>query len=226
MSWVIGNRRIANTYLLDVDEINDVFLPFTNELTALNEHNWTDGAFEAIVVNSLAEPDFAIQAHQIIHEREWESPGTTGISVPQATRWSAIPGTTQTFNSSGGKALIIYSFQLGTGTYLQDQSGLNFCIEVDGTPMLDGLLGTGDVQNDRIDKGIGAIFSGSGSAITGTYGSSPSFKSRAMPLRVQVLANLSPGRHTVRLLARNLFTDDSAYQFICNCEGIVLDMWA
>ena len=227
VSWVIGNRRIANTYLLDVDEINDVFSPWTNELTALNEHNWTDGALEGIVTNSLADSDFAIEMHQVIREREWESPGTTGVSIPQSTRWSTVPGTSHTFNSNGGKALIIYSFQLGTGTILQDQSGLNFCIEVDGTPMLNSLLGTGDLQNDRIDKGISAIFSsGASTAITGTYGSSPSFKSRAMAIRVQLITDITPGRHTVRLLARNLFTDDTAYQFICNCELIVIDAWA
>jgi len=224
MSWVIVPKRIANTYLLDVDEINDVLGVFSNELVKLNEHNWTDGAFEDIVVNDLAAPSFAITCHQDINEREWTSPGSTGVAIPQATRWSAVPGTSIAFQSSGGKALVIYSFQLGTGTYAQDQSGLNFCIEVDGTPMLNALLGTGDHQNDDIDKGVNVVYGGGG--VTGTYGSSPSFKSRAMPIRVQAIVQLPPGRRVVRLLARNLFTDDTAYQFICNCEGIVIDAWA
>lgn len=215
VSWVIGNRRLSNTYLLDVDEINDVFSPWSNELVSLNEHNWTDQAFEDIVNNDLAAPDFALSIYQDISERNF----TSGVQIAQSTRWINVPNSSITFSSDGGKALIIYSFQLVMQTYYADQSGLNFCIEVDGTPMLNGMLGSGDLQNDVVDQGF-AIF------YLTSVGSSPSFKSLGMPLRVQVLADLAPGRHEVRLLARNLYTGTTDNQFVCNCEGIVIDMWA
>lgn len=223
MGWIVGSKRLANTYFLDVDEINDVFRPWTDALSDLNEHNWSESAFEQIVENDLAEPGFAIVTHSVITEREWDPVPGSGVSVRQSTAWTVVPDSEIEFQSAGGSLLIIYSFAFISGTLGQDQSGLNFAIEVDGVPLFDSLLGTGDLSNDFVDKGV-SVTGGAG-GWTATYGSSPSFKSRALPLRCQTVFKCQPGKHTVKLLARNLYTDAEAYQWIANCEGIVLDMW-
>jgi hypothetical protein len=230
MSWVIAPRKLTVSSLLDLEDVNDIFSAFGDELCGnLNEHNWSDGAFNDIWLAGKAAASFAITAYSEVQRVDPHAAVGSLTEIPQGTRWVAVPGTEQTIKSQGGKALLIYSFQatlnVGTGAY--SQSGLNFCIEVDGVPMLEALLGGGDLSNDALDRGFNVVASGgSGSGFTISYGGSPSFRASQVPLLAKCVANFSPGYHTIRLLARNLFTTRDVYQYISSFELIALDMWA
>lgn len=229
MSWVVEKHKILNSYLLDLDEMNDLLSVYADEAMNLNEHNWTDTTMKLIVVANKAAPDFCLTVAHTRRERSHRTPAS-GREIVQSTSWVFVGATAVTWDSGGGKALVILTGQLHVGVLgsvlYNGQTGLNFAIELDGVVHTEALIGTGDPANDYIDSGTGVLpTGGTSTGFTLGLGSSPSFYS-AHPFVAKAVLNVSPGRHQVRLVARNLQMATASYQFITNYEGIVLDMWA
>jgi hypothetical protein len=227
MSWVVDKHKLLNNYFLDVDEISEVFSVYSDESVNLNEHNWLYNVMEDVVVAGKAEPDFCMVVAHTRRARSHRDITGEGKRIVQSTAWVPIENGVVNWDSGGGKAVVIITGQLHLNVGSLDQSGLNLAIEVDGTVHTEGLIGTGDQANDYVDSGLNVLAtSGGGSGFTLGYGSSPSLRALDYPFLVKVMLNLSPGRHTARLVTRNLFMNSTVYQYVTNYEAIVLDLWS
>lgn len=230
MSWAFPKEKFATGYILDSDDYNQNFLSYTQQINGgLNEHNWVDSAMNRMLEFGLVEDDVIARVFSEKTKKDPLSAVATHFEVPQATRWNRVTGTAVTFTSRGGLVWVIASFQCKLQNTPNDQSGLNFALEMDGMTSMGSLLGTGDGSNDYMDRGAGVIESGgipAGTTPTYIYGSSPSVRARFAPIVVDGLFRVTPGEHTAYLVARNLFTAPAVYQYISQREMIAIDMWA
>lgn len=233
MSFVIAKRKLASTYVFDMDDANDVLQPYADAMNGgLNEHNWTNGAFEAIVTNGLAQADFAIGTVDDITAIDPHVAVGSQTLIAQSTSWTPVDcnGAEVDWDSDGGKSLVTFSFQMKQlpGLLIR-YSGLVFAIEVDGVIQNAGLLGTGDM-NDAFDALASPLGAGAIPVATDMgfmYNSSPSIRASMTPVTVSVAVTLLPGKHIARLMTRNLYAaSGGTYQYMSNCEGYVLDLWA
>lgn len=216
---------IAST-VVDVRQVNRLVQGWANEVNGnLNEHNFVDDFGANAVANDMAEADVAARLFSKKKKIDPHAATATMFKIPHSTRWSPVDDSGGTFVSRGGQCLVFISFQLHCPTVPSNQSGTNYCIELDGVPMMDTLLGTGDQSNDFLDTAFGATVSGG--QVEFDYGTSPSFRAEQEKHRVTGLFNLTPGEHTIRLLVRNLFTITATPpQYISQREAIFLDLWA
>lgn len=232
MSWAYAKHRFNYTWTLDPSEWNDNIVSFASEMNGnLGEQNWlsVNGGvpfMKQAINDGKAEDDAVARSTGVLYASDPHGFTAYMSEVKQNTRWTPVEGyTIGPFTSRGGLALIVFSFQMHCDVIPAACSGMNFGIEVDGRVFMGSLLGTGDQSNDFLDAAFGATVAGS--EVTFDFGSSPSFRAYQEPKMVRLLTYLVPGQHTIRLVARNLFTVTAAVnQYITNGEGFVIDHWA
>lgn len=223
MSWQFQRHAWSTSYLLDCEEWNDNVAAFVGETDGnLNEHNFENRMLALPVSESrgaagvgYASDGIGVQTSVAVFGSGFLAGGRV---LAQSEAWKTV-GTELPFVSRGGKVCVIISFQMGMQVTLTLQSGLNFCVGLDGAPVMSSLLGTGDQGNDFLDGGAG------GSVPVYSFGTSPSFRARHTAHQVTAVFEVSPGEHTVTLLYRNLFAVSACVQNMDNCEIIVLDGW-
>lgn len=225
MAWAYPVEKFVSSYVLDMEDFNTNLAVFADEADGnLNEHNWSINALAYLMtVSKTVANDIAMRFYDT--QTALAPMGALGTltQLQHNTRWVPIDGMSKTFASPGGVIMVIASFQLRCTGFPAGQSGLNFILEVDGVPQANSLLGTGDQSNEYIDSSVGT----SGGTIALTFGTSPSFKAEHEPKMIKGHYRLEPGEHTVRVLARNLFTITAPIaQFVSQRELIILHMWA
>lgn len=217
MSWAFPVEKIASGYVLDMDDFNANMAAWAAETDGnLNEHNFQAAATLVNLMDQAAD-NIAIR---VLHHQEIESPtGSGGFDIPHQVNWSPVEDMDVTFASPGGDVLVFWSFQMNnpTGGGGDHESGVVFCLELDGAPMMNSLLGSGDGSNDY-SRAVGGDYD---------FDTSPSFRSAAHAYEVVGEFRLTPGLHRIRGLARNLFTIESAAptQTITQRELIILHLW-
>lgn len=229
MSWAYPQHRHAGTYVLDNEEYNDNIAVFAAEVDGnLNEHNYEEGILATAISTGRCAEDMVLRVYNDKRPRDPQDYLATGLEIPQASRWTRVDGTNESFVSRGGKILVVVSFQCHMDANNLTQCGLNFAIELDGQVMASSLLGTGDESNDFIDGGAGFDIEDTTQVpvFVLNYGTSPSFRAIQTPHRVVGVFHVEPGEHEVWLVARNLRTVEECDQWITNCETIVLDGWS
>lgn len=219
MSWAFPREKFASSYVLDCDDFNANVAAWAAETDGnLNEHNFVAGT---TLADSMDQASDGI-AMKILHGKVEVSPtdsgGTLGFAVPHTQNWTPIEDCDVEFSTVGESVMVIYSFQLNNpgGTHA---SGLIFCIEVDGAAQMNSLLGTGDETNDYTNPADSADQEYN-------FDTSPSCRSSAHGYMVKGTYRLAPGRHTARLLARNLYlVNDQVSQQISQREIIIIKGW-
>lgn len=225
--WAVPRHGLYTGDVLDVRDLNDNFSPFVWAASQFGEANWASNTCRDAMNNGLAEYDLAIDMG-FIDKGKIDPHGSGGTDIPQSMNWELISGSRRTFESRGGPTLMVYSFQISnapaSATPSSEQTGLMFCIAVDGAPQPQSLLGSGDLANDVRSKP--SFRNGSAVANT-TFGTGPAVKSEQYGLRVSMIADLSPGRHVMELRARNLdTTDNSSDQECTQLIGYHMGFWA
>lgn len=226
MSWVWPRYTLTSGFVVDVDEFNENMSLYASEMNGgLNEQNFQQGIMADIIAAGACETDIMARTYAKQTKVDPHAAVSSMEAVPHGTRWVGISASEKSIVSRGGPALVIISFQIHCPTIPSGMSGLNFAVEVDGAISANTLLGTGDQSNDYLDTAYGATVGGG--EVQYDYGTSPSFLGAQEPKQVVGTVYLTPGPHTIRLAARNLFTVQAAQaQYISQCETIVLELWA
>lgn len=221
MSWKYGPFTVSTREVVDVDTINESLLAIIEEVTGeLNEHNFAEDAFAGVDRTILAE-DIGLRLHHEFQEANPNDPPTAAANtpnvVPVSTRWQAVdPTMTKTVTTKGGKLWIMASFQCRTNaTY-----GALFAIEINGVVLGDSLIGSGDIDNDRLDQPSG----GGVAPFTFNLGSVPCvWLPNAGALVIEAVVTVSPGQYIIRPVMRNPRLGDNDDQEVSNRELIVLE---
>ena len=222
MAWYFPPNQFIASEVLDIDDFNGNLAAVHRELGGeLNEQNFTTACLKDAEAKWAT--DIALEFSLTRTERDPHDLAAV-VSVPVTMTWTPVD--TRTVGATiGGKALIIYSLQMTNPTAATRQPGQNFCIEVDGTPYLDSLIGSGDQTNDWIEHGA-FKFEGAG-GVSADQATGPGFKGDYRPYVCELVTYLPPGDHTVRLLSRNIDTcDGTIYQKVASVEGIVMLMYS
>ena len=229
MGWFFPRHRFDTSYIVDLDDFNDNLALAAHESAFLNESNWAVDALQAIQDAGDAAHDIAVTIHKHVVRSD---PHAGAVSVPQSLSWVEVSNTEKSFESRGGVIEVDISFQINnepTNTSSK-QTGLMFCISLDGTPQMASLIGSGDLGNDqkerptsRYDGSTGAF----GSVAATYYGTGPAIKAQQIGLVCQLSTPVEPGRHTVALMARNLALDNVGIrQYVSQRVVTVKDFWA
>lgn len=226
MSWAFPPSKFSTAYVLDQEVFNDGVLAFSTETDGnLNEQNFAINTLaDAMSASpSQTEDDIGMRIFQAATEVNPHAATSSMFKIPQFTRWSVVDGSKIEFTSPGGKIFVIIDLQLHCPLVADESCGTNYCIELDGAPQMNSLLGTGDISNEFIDTGlsVGAFDA------EFNYGTSPAMRATQKKLQVKGSYTIAPGVHTVRLLVRNLVAVAAApSQFISQHETIILHLWA
>lgn len=224
--WTLPRKRHSAGYVLDLVEFNANMTQFANEVDGgLNEHNFATGAIDRFfgAAGTLYDEDIGISIHFLKpNVLDPHLAVANLITLPHSTSWNPVAGVLKTFVSHGGTALVLIPFQITCPAPAAMQSGLNFAIGFDGAVQMQSLLGSGDLSNDFKDPGEGVTVAGS--QVSFDYGTSPSVRAVQMKLMVSGLIRIPPGRHTIQLYSRNLFTvSGTPSQYLSQHEIIVIE---
>lgn len=224
MAWKYPKYDIASGYVIDVDPINDNFLPIVNEQSgALDEHNIAanvDGVESGVLRRKLA-LDAAFTLH---HSEKTASPtdytnktGWLKISPSDDWQsWSSTTGTRLEFVSTGTTMWACASFQLicgfdatapgaSTSDY-QKGFGFNIALRLDGVIVYDSLLGSGDSSNEfyRGYNNRGGMLAPSAAKDLAIPQCGGGITGARLPITVDAVIDISPGEHTLELVVMNI----------------------
>lgn len=221
MSWRFPPEKPKTYWTLDPDQISHNMHAFAEEVGGrLNEHNWTADALPSVLASNWSP---RIGGHWW-HDRVDTAPTPGGgLDLDPTTRWASIGNLTETVQTRGGVFLVIFSGQVNndSGAGIK-QPGLQFAILVNGQPMHDSLVGSGDMSNDMIDAGAGQL-----SAVAPVYnydGTGPAVRSEAQAMTVSWQGYLPPGQYEITAGYRNVSTtNQTIFQEVCCRELIILE---
>jgi hypothetical protein len=222
-------EQILASDCVDFDVINAALQAAHSEVSGeLNEQNWTGSVLTLTWGNSgipptvlSVEPGFAVVAH---HMDEDSDPfGGPLYSILKSVSWRPVERAELEFDSFGGVVHIVASWQARHLSAATRTNGLMYCFEIDGNPIPDAMIGSGDLTNDLVQSGI--VFTGSIS--TGDYATGPGFIAKHFPFSLELMTTLAPGHHVIKLLARVLEADTSttATHSVGTVEMYALEMW-
>lgn len=229
MSWEIPRHPIVVREIVDSEDLNDNISAMASEASRLSESNWTSGTLQAASDTGLVATDVGLRIYPLI--RTSDPHGAGGIEVPQSLAWETISESSQTFESRGGVVHSICSFQLANNPTDDDskQTGLMFCLTLNGAPQYSSLIGSGDLSNDQKERPLLRydLTTGSFDAVPSDYyGTGPAVKAIQHGLTIQLSVRVSPGQHTIALACRNLSLDTLTIgQEITQITHIIRDMW-
>ena len=234
MAWRYPRYDIKSGYVLDIDPINENFLPYIEESSgALNEHNF-DSDEPTLTRSQLAE-DVAFTLH---HSAPPKTAMPSPLDYSDKNNWVTLPnnsdwqtsdkaGMALTLVAKGGTVWICGSLQLICGTgdipgidngavdvtamradaYIW-QKGFGFLValKVDGVTINESLLGSGDSGNEfyRGYKNLGLLYK----VISSDHLSGPQagggLSGARLPCSIDAVVELSPGPHTIEIAVLNI----------------------
>ncbi len=223
MSWKFGPFTVSTRDVVDVGTINESLLSVIEEVTGeLNEHNFAENAFDNSDRGKLAE-DIGFRVHHAYQEADPNHPSgaTTAVDTPNvlpvSTRWQAVdPTLVKTVTTKGGKLWVMASFQCRINATF----GALFAIEINGTILGDSLIGTGDIDNDRLAQASGGV-----APFSFTFGPVPCiWLPDAGAIVIEAVVPVSPGQYVIRPVIRNPRLGTEVVQDVSNRELIVVEM--
>ncbi len=225
MSYIFPKTLFRTGTVLDWLEFDEQVGIFAQEINGhLNEHNLDEMIGHGLRTAGKLAENVAIRvfsnSNAVDHLIE-----ANLFQIPPGENWTAVTTCDVNPGGPGGKLFVTYSFQVmfDDTTIVSPQGpGLQFCIELDGAPQLSTLLGSGDFSNDRHNGDTVA----SSQIPVNAGGSIRAFASAHC---VEGLFTVDSGRHTVRLLARNPYSHNSAtrqHHYVGNVECIAMHLWA
>jgi len=245
MAWKYPKYDIASGYVIDVDPINDNFLPVVNEHSgAIGEHNLS-AASSGITRAKLA-TDAAFTLH---HSTKEASPTDYGkkdgwLKISPSDDWQAYPnadGVRLEFVSTGTTMWACASLQLicgynGTGqnvafTDYQKGFGFNVALRLDGVIVYDSLLGSGDTSNEfyRAFKNRGGVLAPSAAKDLAIPQCGGGLAGARLPVTVDAVIDISPGEHVLEVVVMNIrgqsrSTATDRFCYIATREIFALEM--
>ena len=199
MSWKFPKHRPRSGEVLSASDMNENFLAPFDELSGeLNEHNFVSGFASA--QGARLQVDAGLTTTTIGYRANPALGPTLGGNVPLdfTDQWSPIKAAgapsdlplAVSFTSAGGVLWIIASFQ--TQLTMNGGMGYNFALELDGSILYESLFGGGDLSNDVLLSAT--PYTSNGPAVEGAF----------IPVVLEARTPVSPGNHTVRVVARTL----------------------
>mgnify|MGYP003656733066 FL=1 len=182
MAWRYPIYAIKDSYVVDIDPINENFLCFTSEIAGyLNEHNFdSDDPSNRIPRSKLKENAAFILHHSFLEKRD----GGIGASslyynsytnapnddewmkIKSVDGWQSFPeksasptsdGVRLEFVAKGGTTWLSASFQVWAAATeriaAQKGFGFLFALRLDGTILPDTILGSGDTGQEWMKQG-------------------------------------------------------------------------
>jgi hypothetical protein len=227
MAWAWPLESFDNGRILDNEEFNANLAAYCAELDGnLSEHNFAQNTLgnhaEFHDATGGCADDIGIRLYQVYNEEDPHSATSTHTLVPQGTSWRPVPGISQDIVTTGGKLFVFCSFQIqSTKPHVDRAPPINFCLGVDGQPMMDTILGTGDSTNEA------GGHPNTGDTPIIDIATAPGFRGQQEAFVLQGAFDIEPGARSVQLFSRHLFQgQNDATHYISQHELIVLFLWA
>jgi hypothetical protein len=237
MSTIYPERRIRNTQVIDVEDLNRNILPFVEAAEGrLGEHNFVAAAISPSVDDRAklsANAGFHVRKELVDVDHSTINNGTAATAaanaraadafeIPRTGTWTEVDDLTMDFDTPGSQALIsarvLYwnTTDENTATagvaYAADDPGLMIAIRVDGNLISESIMGSAELGNDTVNSGNspGAV----------ACGQDP------LPIATGTSEMLTAGRHTITLVCRLAGPQDDPdeYHFLLTRELNVLEI--
>mgnify|MGYP003641537633 FL=1 len=154
MAWKYPEHYLEANSPIDMDEVNEDFLSFSQEAGRLNEHNWVQGAVpDREDVSLLAVYRFgkeqttvamSLDSGTYVAAWNYASPAADWFPVVPSLHWQVVISKTVTTDSS--PVYFGASFQQ-IGRYIM-RTGPQYALRVDGVVIPETMTMTGDASND------------------------------------------------------------------------------
>ena len=221
MAWRYPPQHIGPNYVADTSPINEALTAVVGESTGmLNEHNFdspsTDTNPESCLLSRLNLVDEAAfrlhyaTASTLPDPANYKKVGWVEIDSVDGWQTFSDDGCTLEFTAYGGLAWLNASFNVHCGndvrTNVQKGYGYNFAIELDGIIVYESLLGSGDSTSEFYNGPNGRAARTTMSKTTQwvTPQCGGGISAARIPVVVDAIVNLPPGRHTVRIAVMNI----------------------
>ena len=234
MSWKYPKFPLKDTYVIDIDPINENFLSVVEETSSyLNEHNFKSwNSADLLFARADLPKDIGMR---LIYSRE---EGTDPTNV-DGTNWSrftpldfyqtkAKKGFSLNARFRGGKVWICGSFTLHTHPVprtlyphmnsdarsnstngKQKGFGFNVAIEVDGAIIGESLVGSGDLTiENNVNKSVVVDDSTAPVPITFFPVGGGGINGAMNSVVVDAVIDLSPGPHTIRIAIMDILASN------------------
>jgi hypothetical protein len=229
LAWYFPPEQLVASDCVDFDVINAALQGVHSEVSGeLNEQNWaassltntwgTSGSPPSLLA---VEPGFAIVAHHV--DEDTDPFGGPLFELQKSTSWRPVDRAEITFDGFGGMVHIVASWQCRHSSLTSRTNGFMYCFEIDGNPVPDAMIGSGDLTNDLVQSGI--VFTGT--ITTNDYATGPGFAAAHIGYSLELMTHLAPGRHVIRLVSRALETDTgtSVVHSVGTVELYALELW-
>jgi hypothetical protein len=227
VAWYYAPDPIVASEALDMDAINAALQAAHSEVSGeLNEQNWAQDTLQSAMAGALSfwrvDPSFAIITHHTFDEADPFAGPTQALQ--KKTTWTPVVGAELTFDTAGGDVHVVASWQCSHSSSNATSTGFMYCFEVDGNPMVDSMIGSGDLNNDMVRQGVS---SGGSFTTFNVYTTSPGFMSRKVGFSLELITYLKPGQHVIRLVSRMVDPDNAApNNLTTQVEMYALDLWS
>jgi hypothetical protein len=229
VAWYFPPEQIIASDCVDFDIVNAALQAVHSEMSGeLNEHNWNDGSLSntwgtagSPPASLKIEPGFAIIAHNF--DRNIDPFGVAvNVALERSSSWRPVPGAKVEFDGFGGLVHIVASWQCRHASTTSRSHGFMYCFEIDGNPVPDAMIGSGDLTNDLVQSGI--VFTGS--IPTGDYSTEPAFIASHIGYSLELMTALAPGRHVIKLVSRTIESDSVAsINNVTTVSMYALELW-
>tara|TARA_R110000824_G_scaffold38976_7_gene118463 strand:- start:2133 stop:2900 length:768 start_codon:yes stop_codon:yes gene_type:complete len=253
MAWRYPKYDVKSGYVIDIDPINENFLPFVEESSgALNENNFDSD--QATLTRSQLAEDVAFTLHHAVPARS-AMPSPTDytnknnwVTLPNNSDWqtSTKAGMVLNLVAKGGTVWICGSLQIICGTgdlpgisgsdttnVYSWQKGFGFLValKVDGVTINESLLGSGDTTNEyyRGYKNQGMVEQVTDlDQISGPVAGGGLSGAR-LPCSIDAVVELSPGPHRIEIAVLNIRASMKSSKtdnnsYVANRELFALEM--
>lgn len=216
--------------MLDLDVINSTLQALQSEFSGeLNEHNFSADTLresidpsDVLILGQRVEDGFAIVAHQVAEERNPFIAGSREL-MAKSTSWEPLNGAEIEFDGFGGNVWLVASWQTHHSAAIRT-SGFMYAFEIDGNVYPDAMIGSGDTGNDLWRQGV--VPSGFSVPTANDWETGPAFVAIACPYVLELVTYLPPGRHTIKLVARQLEVDNlSSSHSVSQVELNAFELW-
>jgi len=234
MSWKYPKFPLKDTYVIDIDPINENFLSVVEETSSyLNEHNFKSwNSADLLFARAALPKDIGMR---LIYSRE-QGTDPTNLDGTNWTKFRALDfyqtksktGFSLSARFRGGKVWICGSFTLHTHPvprtlypYLnsgavtdstnarQKGFGFNVAIEVDGAIIGESLVGSGDLTiENHVNKSVLVNETPNPDTLTFFPSGGGGINGAMNSVVVDAVIDLSPGPHTIRIAIMDILASN------------------
>lgn len=225
MPYILPRRKYNNLRPLEEREVNFMLQPAANKVQGhLSEHDFTSGAVQAATVSAgayyrhhlngaVVDPDFldTLVTGSYCPHVGGNGPAATFVVVNDK-QWHSVTDTTLSVSAEGGliwvAAFLQYTYQAWTKSNIYEAS-VQFAIRIDGEVQEYSITGKWD-ETRKDWSPLVPVSPKSDTSLIGarriSFDTSHSLGAQHRPVRLGCIAVLSPGTHTVEVVARRVAT--------------------